>query len=225
MLESDALHGRVLIHHGDESYLNRSEDTIRWHALGARCAEARGARGIREVSVAVGIPQYRIRAIERGHLREIRPDLARRYFHFLGIEAWVARWCRANRELARRIGLLDDAPQRQRAPGTRESHRGGKRTPKPTGWVVDFFGAIVAWVTDHLPDGDEYPNVPCRRSPGRRRCRGEIIALLDRTSEYIEWHCPLCGDNGLIHGWQDTPWDRQQDTRSVPTIPSPTTAH
>jgi hypothetical protein len=34
-----------------------------------------------------------------------------------------------------------------------------------------FFGAIVAWVTDHLPDGDEYTNVPCRRSPGHRRCR------------------------------------------------------
>lgn len=60
-----------------------------------------------------------------------------------------------------------------------------KRTLKPTGWVVDmrhyldeetgdlpdampegvltlaiFFGAIVAWVTDHLPDGDAYTNVP-----------------------------------------------------------------
>jgi hypothetical protein len=125
-----------------------------------------------------------------------------------------------------------------------------RRTLKPTGWVVDmrhyldeepgdlpdavpervlslaiFFGAIVAWVTDHLPDGDEYTNVPCRRSPGRRRCRGEIIALLDRTSGYLEWHCPLCGDNGLIHGWEGTPWDRQRDTPAVPTIPSPTTAH
>src|SRR5437870_4512753 len=73
---------------GVEAYLDCSEDTIRWHALGARCAEARGARGIREVSVALGIPQYRLRAIERGH-----------------IEAWVARWCRANPELARRVGL------------------------------------------------------------------------------------------------------------------------
>jgi hypothetical protein len=126
----------------------------------------------------------------------------------------------------------------------------GKRTLKPTGWVVDmrhyldeqtgdlpevipervfrlaiFFGAIVAWVTDHLPDGDEYTNVPCRRSPGRRRCRGEVIALLGRTSGHIEWHCPLCGDNGLIHGWEDTQWDRQHDTYAVPTMPSPTTAH
>ena len=104
---------------------------------------------------------------------------------------------------------------------------------KPTGWVVDmrhyideetgnvpesmpervlslavFFGAIVAWVTDHLPEDDEHTNVPCRRSPGRRRCRGDIIAELDRASGHIVWHCPLCGDNGLIHGWEDTLWNR-----------------
>ena len=83
---------------------------------------------------------------------------------------------------------------------------------KPTGWVVDmrhyidedtgdlpevipervlslaiFFGAIVAWVTDHLPEGDEHTNVPCRRSPGRRRCRGDIIAQLDRSLDLIRF--------------------------------------
>ena len=109
---------------GLEAHLDHSEDAIRWHALGARCAEARGARGIRDVSVALGVPQYRLRAIERGHLREVRPDLARRYFHFLGIEAWVARWRRANPELARRAGLLDNAPERRRAPTVREGRDG-----------------------------------------------------------------------------------------------------
>ena len=43
--------------------LERSEDIIRWHALGQRCQEARGARGIREVSVGSGIPHYRLRAL------------------------------------------------------------------------------------------------------------------------------------------------------------------
>ena len=63
---------------------------------------------------------------------------------------------------------------------------------KPAGWVADlrhyldeetgdlpeaipervltlvvFFGAIVAWVTDHLPQDDWLTNVPCRRSPAR----------------------------------------------------------
>ncbi|MGH9199828.1 MAG: hypothetical protein ACRD2A_01175 [Vicinamibacterales bacterium] len=118
---------------------------------------------------------------------------------------------------------------------------------KPTGWVVGmrhyvdeatgdllevipervlslavFFGSIVAWVTDHLPQGDWLTNVPCRRSPGRRRCRGEIVAELDQTSGHIVWHCPLCGDNGLIHGWEDTRWDRQPDGDAVPMGPSAT---
>lgn len=61
-----------------------------------------------------------------------------------------------------------------------------------------FFGAIVAWVTDHLPDGDEHTNVPCRRSPGRRRCRGDIIAQLETPSGYIVWQGSLCGDRGVI---------------------------
>ena len=95
--------------------LDRSEDTIRWDALGARCAQARGARGIRDIAVATGIPQYRVRAIETGRLTEFHLDLAKRYFRFLGIEAWIAQWCCANRELATRVGLLDARPRDGRA--------------------------------------------------------------------------------------------------------------
>jgi hypothetical protein len=118
---------------------------------------------------------------------------------------------------------------------------------KPMGWVVDmrhyidedtgdlpevipervvslaiFFGAIVAWVTDHLPEGDEHTNVPCRRSPGRRRCRGDIIAQLDRSSGYMGWQCPLCGDHGTIHGWQDTLWNRAGAQHRQSTAPPST---
>jgi hypothetical protein len=25
--------------------------------------------------------------------------------------------------------------------------------------------------------------------------------------ERIHWHCPVCSDNGLISGWQNTLWD------------------
>lgn len=99
---------------GIEAHLGPSEDSIRWHALGARCRQARRARGVREVSVAVGIPQYRLRAIESGFLQDLRADLAHRYFRFLGINAWVADWCRANRALATRVGLLDGARPRRR---------------------------------------------------------------------------------------------------------------
>jgi hypothetical protein len=99
---------------GIEAYLSHTEDSTRWHAVATRCRQARGARSIREVSVALGIPQYRLRAVESGTVREIRADHARRYFEFLGIDEWVAKWCRSNRELATRVGLLEDTRQRAR---------------------------------------------------------------------------------------------------------------
>jgi len=83
------------------------EDTFRWMALGARCQEERDKRGlsIKDVSSELRVPQYRLRAIESGSLREIKPDIAHSYFLFLGIKSWVIRWARANAELAQRTGL------------------------------------------------------------------------------------------------------------------------
>jgi hypothetical protein len=124
-----------------------------------------------------------------------------------------------------------------------------KRIARPTGWVVDmrhyldeetgdlpeaipervlglalYFGAIVAWVTDHLPEGDCLTK--CRVAAVRRVDGAAAIAAeLDRTSGRIVWHCPLCGDNGLIHGWEDSPWDRQHDAGAASTEPSPGTTH
>ena len=121
---------------------------------------------------------------------------------------------------------------------------------KPTGWVVDmrhyldeetgdlpdglpatvltlalYFGSIVAWVTDHLLHEDWHTNVPCRRSPGRRRCLGDIMAELNRTSGYISWQCPVCGDNGLIHGWETTLWNRRGGGRATAGDTPPPTSH
>jgi len=87
------------------------EDVIRWSSLGARCQRARADRGvtIRDVAVALKVPQYRLQAIEKGALRELKPTIARRYFQFLGIESWVKRWSRANHELARRARVVPGA--------------------------------------------------------------------------------------------------------------------
>src|SRR2546425_8846381 len=48
--------------------LPRADDTIRWHSLETRCRHARAARGlsIRDVAVLLHIPQYRLKAFERG---------------------------------------------------------------------------------------------------------------------------------------------------------------
>jgi hypothetical protein len=88
-----------------------------------------------------------------------------------------------------------------------------------------YFGSIVAWVTDHLPYGDWHTNVPCRRSPGRRRCLGDLVAELDRASGHIVWQCPICGDNGVIHGWEDTLWNRQGGTRPGSSDMPPMATH
>ena len=113
----------------EPSLASRVEDAVRWASLRARCQQARGQRGlgIRHVAVQLQLPQYRLRAIENGHLSEFRSDVARRYFRFLEIEAWVAQWCKANRRLARRLGLggthgRDDRQKRSNATGGLTRH-------------------------------------------------------------------------------------------------------
>jgi len=87
------------------------QDRIRWHAITARCQEARDKRGwsLKAAAVAARIPQYRAMETEMGYLRSFRPDLAWQYFSSLGLETWVRRWARANSELAERSGLAEAA--------------------------------------------------------------------------------------------------------------------
>jgi hypothetical protein len=71
--------------------------------------------------------------------------------------------------------------------------------------LAEYFASIVVDATTNL---DEEPSVRCRHRPGRRRCMGTVMSYpaaddLDR----MYWRCPVCNDNGLISGWQDTLWD------------------
>jgi DNA-binding transcriptional regulator YiaG len=83
------------------------ERIIRWSSLSAKCEEAREKLGLslRDVSRRLKIPQYRLRAIESGESGAFQPELADGYFLFLGIQGWVARWKRANRQLADSVGF------------------------------------------------------------------------------------------------------------------------
>ena len=80
--------------------------------------------------------------------------------------------------------------------------------PGPALNLALFLCAIVAWVTSHPPGQYDETNVTCRRSPGRVRCLGTIVARLGAGGA-IEWGCPGCGDNGVIRGWESTSWDRR----------------
>jgi hypothetical protein len=98
----------------DESFMKaydpsgvKLKDGIRWSSLADRSKQARARRGlnIKDVSTQLKIPRYRLTAIEQGRLSEVKPEIALRYFQFLGIESWVKRWSRANLVLAKRVGI------------------------------------------------------------------------------------------------------------------------
>ena len=102
---------------GDNPYFNAQsmERIVRWSSLRARCEREREKLGLslKDASVRLKMPQYRLRAIECGDLGTFEPAMAREYFHFLGIERWVARWRKANRELAERAGFSSRTTERR----------------------------------------------------------------------------------------------------------------
>jgi hypothetical protein len=83
------------------------EKTIRFHAVAAKVRERREDRGesVKEAAGHLRVPQYRVRAIEDGHIREVDPGILVSYTAYLGLETWLARWKRANRTLAQGLGL------------------------------------------------------------------------------------------------------------------------
>ncbi len=80
--------------------------------------------------------------------------------------------------------------------------------PGPAMRVATFLCAIVSW-TSRAGGVPEHTNVWCRRMPGRRQCGGEVVAGYRNEAGEIAWECPECGDNGVIHGWQGSRWDRR----------------
>lgn len=71
----------------------------------------------------------------------------------------------------------------------------------------------------------------CDRRPGRRPCPGHLSVLRTDVPPSIAWHCTSCGDDGVISGWERSPYDlrpqhprpRSADARRV-VIPADTAA-
>ncbi len=47
----------------------------------------------------------------------------------------------------------------------------------------------------------------CWRRPQRKPCNGELDIDLDQASGDIHWHCRICGDEGVVSGWEGLIWD------------------
>ena len=69
-----------------------------------------------------------------------------------------------------------------------------------------YLGRIVSAATSCNLEQPLESVISCRRRPGNRSCPGHI-RLVRNLDDTIEWQCSDCGENGMIHGWQGTPWD------------------
>jgi hypothetical protein len=49
--------------------------------------------------------------------------------------------------------------------------------------------------------------LPCKRRPGRRPCQGNIEVFRTDVPPSIQWRCTSCGDEGVISGWEESPFD------------------
>jgi len=79
--------------------------------------------------------------------------------------------------------------------------------------LAEYFASIVVDATTNL---DGSPTLRCRRRPGHRRCSGTILAVPSPDEgDAILWHCPVCHDNGVIRGWQNTLWDGFREIHSA----------
>jgi hypothetical protein len=88
-------------------FLSSAEDTVRMHSLCSRFRQARESMSLtfKEVATRLKVPQYRLKAVEEGHLSEIDSTVFTKYSDFLELEQWVSRWVESNGKLATKLGI------------------------------------------------------------------------------------------------------------------------
>lgn len=81
------------------------ETTIRFGAVAQRCKAGREQRGLglKEVAASLRVPQYRVRSIEEGHIKQVEGDVLQQYVRYLGLANWFKRWLQANQDLAKQL--------------------------------------------------------------------------------------------------------------------------
>jgi len=73
--------------------------------------------------------------------------------------------------------------------------------------IALYFGRIVAVATAR-PAGATFESaIPCRRRPRRRACPGRVVVQCSQVPPRIRWNCPRCEDQGVIVGFEESPWD------------------
>jgi hypothetical protein len=80
-------------------------------------------------------------------------------------------------------------------------------TPGPARRLAEHLSNIVRAATAGDAGTAWESALPCRRRPSNRRCPGRIIVLRTDPPAPIRWQCSVCGDEGVISNWADSPFD------------------
>lgn len=72
---------------------------------------------------------------------------------------------------------------------------------------VKKLSEIIVYATS-VAAGLPVESIPkCWRRPKRKPCKGELSINIDEKSGHISWHCGICGDDGVVSGWEGLIWD------------------
>lgn len=88
--------------------------------------------------------------------------------------------------------------------------------PGPALRMADRLGRIVSEATAGDVGKPWTSAIRCERRPERRPCPGSIEVVRPEPDASIRWWCTACHDDGVISGWERSPYDlRQEDLRSA----------
>lgn len=82
--------------------------------------------------------------------------------------------------------------------------------PGPARKMAEHLGFVVRAATAHEAGAPWVSALTCRRRPANRPCPGHIAVFRADLRAPIEWRCTACGDEGVISGWDGSPYDLRQ---------------
>jgi hypothetical protein len=77
----------------------------------------------------------------------------------------------------------------------------------PARRMAERLTLIVRAATAGDADVEWVSALTCDRRPGHRPCPGHLAVLRTDIPPSIAWHCTSCTDEGVISGWERSPYD------------------
>lgn len=96
--------------------------------------------------------------------------------------------------------------------------------PGPALKMAEHLGFVVKAATAAKAGTSWETALTCRRRPGNRPCPGHIVVFRPDLPARIDWRCSICGDEGIISGWESSYFDlrrprSQRSESSVSEVP------